>query len=343
MDFVTHLPASHGFTAVMVVVDRFSKSVHFGALPTQFTTFKVATLFMDTVCKLHGFPRNIISDRDPIFISSFWRELFKMTGTTLHMSTAYHLQTDGQTEVMNRTLKQYLRSFVHHQPAAWYKFLALAEWSYNTSQHIGTGMTPYKVVYDKPPPSLSKYLRGSSRNDAVDAILSTREEIHAILQRKLLKAQEAMKHFADQKRRDVIYEVDQLVYVKLRPHCQSSLRTQPSNKLTRRYFGPYQVLERIDNVAYRLKLPEGSKIHPVFHCSLLCPHHGSTDIRPTPLPPNALNNHPIMEPLAVLDSRVDSSTQPPTRLVLVQWVGPPKTRPGKNGLTFATPITLRTR
>lgn len=118
MDFVTHLPASHGFTAVMVVVDHFSKSVHFGALPTQFTAFKVATLFMDTVCKLHGFPRNIISDRDPIFISSFWRELFKMTGTTLHVSTAYHSQTDGQTEVMNRTLEQYLCSFVHHQPAA---------------------------------------------------------------------------------------------------------------------------------------------------------------------------------------------------------------------------------
>lgn len=118
MDFVTHLPASHGFTAVMVMVDRFSKSVHLGALPTHFTAFKVATLFMDTVCKLHGFPRNIISDRDPIFISSFWRELFKMTGTTLHVSTAYHSQTDGQTEVMNRTLEQYLCSFVHHQPAA---------------------------------------------------------------------------------------------------------------------------------------------------------------------------------------------------------------------------------
>lgn len=88
----------------------------------------------------------------PIFISSFWRELFKMSGTTLHMSTGCHPQMDGQTEVMNRTLEQYLRSFVHHQPAAWYKFLALAEWSYNTSQHTGTGMTPYEVVYNKPPP-----------------------------------------------------------------------------------------------------------------------------------------------------------------------------------------------
>lgn len=94
MDFVTHLPSSHGFTVVFVVVDRLSKGVHLGALPTHFTAFKVANLFLNIVCKLHGFPRNIISDRDPIFISSFWRELFRLSDTTLRMSTAYHPQTN---------------------------------------------------------------------------------------------------------------------------------------------------------------------------------------------------------------------------------------------------------
>lgn len=76
IDFITHLPSSHGFTVVLVVVDRFSKGVHLGALPTQFSAFKVATLFIDTICKHHRFPRSIILDRDPIFISSFWHELF---------------------------------------------------------------------------------------------------------------------------------------------------------------------------------------------------------------------------------------------------------------------------
>lgn len=72
MDFITHFPRSNGFTIIFVFVDRFSKGVHLGTLPTQFTAFKVAILFLDTVCKLHGFPRSIISDRDPIFVSSFW-------------------------------------------------------------------------------------------------------------------------------------------------------------------------------------------------------------------------------------------------------------------------------
>jgi len=321
MDFVTHLPSSNGFTTILVVVDRFSKGVHLGALPAHYTAFKVANLFLNIVCKLHGFPRSIISDRDPIFISSFWRELFRLSGTTLRMSTAYHPQSDGQTEVMNRTIEQYLRSFVHHNPANWFKFLALAEWSYNTSQHSGTDFTPYEVTYGKPPPAISNYIKGSSRNDAVDTMLATRDAIHATLRRKLLKAQENMKLFADKSRRDVQYEVGQLVYVRLRPHRQHSLRDQTSSKLTKRYFGPFPILERIGTVAYRLQLPEASKIHPVFHCSMLRPHHGPLDLPVSTLPPDAVQNQPIMKPLTILDSRMDSSTQPPTRLVLVQWEG----------------------
>ncbi|GAU40605.1 hypothetical protein TSUD_28110 [Trifolium subterraneum] len=136
LDFVTGLPTSHGFTAILVVVDRFSKGVHLGALPAKFTAYKVATLFIDLVCKHHGFPHSLVSDRDPIFISHFWRELFRLCGTKLRMSTAYHPETDGQTEVFNRVLEQYLRSFVHKHPQQWFIYLHLAEWSYNTSVHI---------------------------------------------------------------------------------------------------------------------------------------------------------------------------------------------------------------
>lgn len=126
MDFVTHLPPSNGFTIILVVVDKFSKGVHLGALPTGFSAFKVATVFLDIICKHHGFPRSIISDRDPVFFSAFWRELFRLCGTRLRLSTTYHPQSDSQTEVMNRVLKQYLKCFVHSQSSTWFCYLSLA-------------------------------------------------------------------------------------------------------------------------------------------------------------------------------------------------------------------------
>lgn len=117
LNFIIGFPCSHGFTVILVVVDRYSKATHFGALPTHYSAYKVIVLFLDTVCKLHGFPRSLITDRDPIFISNFWCKFFRLSGTKLRMSTAYHPQTDGQTEVLNRTLEQYLRVYIHQHPS----------------------------------------------------------------------------------------------------------------------------------------------------------------------------------------------------------------------------------
>lgn len=117
LDFIIGLPPSHGSTVILVVVGRYSKEAHFSALPHHHSTYKVVLLFLDMVCKLHGFPRSLISDRDPIFVSNFWWELFRLSDTKLRISTANHPQSNGQTEVTNRILEQYLRSFVHDRPS----------------------------------------------------------------------------------------------------------------------------------------------------------------------------------------------------------------------------------
>jgi hypothetical protein len=181
MDFITGLPPSKGFTVILVVVDRFSKGVHLGALSAGFTAYKVAELFVSMICKLHGLPRSIVSDRDPIFISKFWKDLFKFSGTLLRMSSSYHPQTDGQTEVMNRTIEQYLRAFAHAKPSLWATLLPWAEYHYNTFVHSTAGISPFQATYGKPPPSIPAYVTGTSSIDACDAVLTSREEILALL------------------------------------------------------------------------------------------------------------------------------------------------------------------
>lgn len=175
MDFITHLPTSQGYTCILVVVDRLSKAAHFGLLPTNYTASKVAFLLWEIVTKHHGIPKSFVSDRDAIFLSKIWTELFQLQGTTLKMSSSYHPQTDGLSEVVNRCLEQYLRCFVSEEPHQWHKFLGLAEWLYNTSYHSAIQQTPFEVVFGKKPPTLAQYMPGTAQVEAVDITLQTRD------------------------------------------------------------------------------------------------------------------------------------------------------------------------
>lgn len=123
MDFITGFPTSHQYSAILAVVDRLTKYAHSGPLPAHFTASSVTSLFVDMVVKYHGFPASIISDRDPIFLNKFWHYLFRLSGTALHYSSTYHPQTNGQTEVINQGLEQYLRAFTHLKPSTWANLL----------------------------------------------------------------------------------------------------------------------------------------------------------------------------------------------------------------------------
>jgi len=137
---------------------------------------------------------------------------------------------------------------VHNKPNQWYTFLPLAEWSYNTSTHSTIGFSPFYVTYGKEPPSIPNYLIGTSRIEAVDTLLSSRQEILTSLTKKLLKAQERMKHYADKKRRDITFNVGDFAYVKLRPYRQHSITDTSYSKLSKRYYGPYQIIDQMGPV-----------------------------------------------------------------------------------------------
>ncbi|GMI79920.1 hypothetical protein HRI_001661300 [Hibiscus trionum] len=147
MDFVEGLPKSEKIDCILVVVDRLTKYSHFIGLTHPFTTKGVAHIFLKNVFKLHGLPSNIICDRDKVFMSLFWRELFGNLGVVVNALTSYHLETDGQTKRVNQCLETYLRCMTGERPKDWSEWLHLVEWWYNTTFHSAIQTTPYQAFY----------------------------------------------------------------------------------------------------------------------------------------------------------------------------------------------------
>ncbi|KAL0462690.1 UNVERIFIED_CONTAM: Transposon Ty3-G Gag-Pol polyprotein [Sesamum latifolium] len=322
MDFVEGLPTSAGKDTILVVVDRLSKYAHFVALKHPFSAVVVAQLFMENIFKLHGMPKSIVSDRDPMFMSIFWWEYFQLQGVQTQAIHAYH-QMDGQTEVVNKCLECYLRCMTGDRPKEWAHWLPLAEWWYNTSFHSSIKTTPYEVIYGKPPPTPIPYEALRSSLEAVDRSLQHREATIRILKEHLHNAQHRMKVQADKKRSQREFAVGDLVFVKLRPYKQTSLKSHFIHKLTPRFFGPFKVLQRVGAVAYKLELPEGTRIHPIFHVSQLKKKTGSSSCAPYLPTTLTAHGHVILEPEAVLDRRLVKRNNKPTTQVLVKWYNAP--------------------
>lgn len=319
MDFIEGLPSSGGKHVIMVVVDRLSKYAHFISLSHPYTALDVYHAFLDNIFKLHALPSTITSDRDPVFLSKIWNELFQLQGVSLNKSTTYHPQSDGQTEIVNKCLETYLWCMCYDKPTSWSKWLSLAEWWYNTNFHSAIRTTPYEVVYGQPPPIHLPYLPGASTNATVDRTLTAREDAMKLLQFHLLRAQNRMSQQANKHRSDRSFAIGDFVYLKLQSYRQHSWRGQPFHKLLPKFYGPFKVLDRIGQTAYQLELHEGAGIHNVFHVSQLKLCSGPVPHSIQSLPTTADFSESTGEPEEILDRKMVKRRHRAATKVLVKW------------------------
>jgi hypothetical protein len=326
MDFIVQLPVTKaGFDAIVVFVDTFSKMVHLAPTKTTASAPDTARIFFDQVIKLHGLPKSIVSDRDAKFTSKFWKSVFHTMGTKLAMSTAFHPQTDGQTERANRTLEDMLRAFVSYRQNDWDLFLPTAEFACNNAPNASTGMSPFRVNYGRDPynpyaaitkipdeiPASADFLEGlaNSTKIATDALA-------------LAKANQERN--ANKSRRDVSFEVNDRVLLSANHINLASQALRPTKKLQHRFIGPYRIIQKISAVAYKLELPDSLRIHPVFHVSLLRPYHDPTSFPDRTLPPPPPPPVTIDEATEyVVEKILDHRTRRHRLEYLVKWEGYP--------------------
>ncbi|GJY13956.1 putative reverse transcriptase domain-containing protein, partial [Tanacetum coccineum] len=235
MDFITKLPkSSQGFDTIWVIMDRLTKSAHFLPIRENDPLDKLARLYLNKIVARHGIPVLIICDRDGRFTLNFWKSFQKALGTDIGMSTAYHPETNDQSERTIQTLKDMLRACVIDFGKSWVKHLPLAEFSYNNSYHASIKAAPYEALYGRK-----------------------------------CRSPDRQKSYADRKRKPMEFEVGNRVMLKVSP-WKGVIRFGKRGKLNPRYVRPFKVLAKFRKVAYKLELPqELSRVHHTFHVSNL--------------------------------------------------------------------------
>ncbi|CAN6697434.1 unnamed protein product [Malus baccata var. baccata] len=314
MDFVYKLPRTqNGYDCIWVIVDRLTKSAHFLPVREKHSLSQLAELFELKIVKYHGVPISIISDRVPRFTSKFWIAFQEALGSRLFYSTTYHPETDGQSETTIQTFEDMLRSSVLQFGDAWHKRLDLMEFAYNNNFHSSIGMSPFEALYGKSCRTPLCWSEVGERVLVGPEIVEEPTQNIQVIKSNLKAAQYRQKSLADRHATDRMYNVA--------IPWKGVVRFGKKGKLSPRYIGPYMITGRVGEVAYRLELPpELSKVHDVFHVSMLC-HY-----LPDPshvIPPQPLEINPDLtydeEPVTILDWKNIELRNKTVRLVKVLW------------------------
>ena len=270
IDFVTDLPMTPGRKdSILTIVDKATRMVHLVPCRKNITAVATAQLLWQHVVRLHGVPRVIYSDRGPQFTANSWQELWRLTGTGLKYSSAYHPQTQGVVERMNAVVSQTLRCLIHqmNELTKWEILLPTVELVINSLPNVSTGFTPFYLNYGYEPVTPIQLLKGDeiANTESVAAFTRRVASDWKLARENLERSVQLQAKYYDKRHRDVSYKAGDLVLLSTR---NLKLKGVPA-KLQKRFVGPFQIIEVIGQQAYRLALPEDWKIHPVFHVSLL--------------------------------------------------------------------------
>jgi transposase InsO family protein len=321
MDFMTDLPNSEGMTTILTITDRFTKMAHFVAMPKLPDAEETAAVFIKEVVRLHGLPKSIISDRGSQFISHLWKRMLELLRIQSCLSSAYHPESNGQSERTNQTLQQYLRCFTSYQQDDWFSLLPLAEFTFNNSVSASTGFTPFYANSGYHP--RFEFLSPSeTRVPAIEERLRNLNMTHEQLKVNLAKAQLDQKEHADaHRKKHPTLQPGDLVWL----NARNIVTSRPSKKLDYKRLGPFEVIRSINDVAYELRLPPSMHIHPIFHVSLLgkATINRFTDRQHPEPPPILVEGQEEFQVQGILDSRIIRSRL----FYLIDWLGyPPSER-----------------
>lgn len=317
-DLIVELPESQGYDAIFVVVDRFTKMIHIAPTTTEVTTIGIARLLRDMIWRYHGLPEVVISDRGSQFASQVMLELNKLLEITTSLSTAYHPQTDGQTERVNMEVEQFLRVYISERQDDWVEWLSMCEFAYNNHQHASSNQTPFFLNYGHHP-RMGTELNRNTKFQSIDEFTFKMDLIRKDAAAALRRAAEDMKRYYDQgvKEAPEYKEGDRVWLEGTNIHTQ-----RPSAKLAHKRYGPYEIVKKISSHAFKLKLPKAWKIHPVFHVSLLRPFVPDPILERHAAPPpepDLIDGEPEYEIEKILNSRIRYRKME----YLVKWVGYP--------------------